>query len=108
MRKLTMFRRAVYFLLLYPLVMGALLLPLTAPAATGPSVEEAAPEKGPHGGRMLREGDFAIELAIFETGVPPEFRVWVTRNGQPVSPTAVDLQVRLTRLGDVVDDIGFR
>lgn len=102
-----MFRRAVYLLLLYPLVVGGVLLPLTASSA-GPSVEEAEPEKGPHGGRILREGDFAIELAIFETGVPPEFCVWVTRNGQPVSPTAVDLQVRLTRLGDVVDEIGFR
>ena len=102
-----MFRRAVYLLLLYPLVVGGVLLPLTASSA-GPSVEEAEPEKGPHGGRILREGDFAIELAIFETGVPPEFRVWVTRNGQPVSPAMVDLQVRLTRLGDVVDDIGFR
>ncbi|EAQ95667.2 efflux RND transporter periplasmic adaptor subunit [Congregibacter litoralis] len=108
MRNLTMFRRAFYYLLVYPLMIGALLLPLTATAAMGPSDEKAEPEKGPHGGRVLRDGDFAIELAIFETGVPPEFRVWITSNGQPVSPAAVDLRVRLTRLGDVVDDIGFR
>ena len=36
------------------------------------------PAKGPHRGRLLVDGDFALELAIFETGVPPEFRVWAT------------------------------
>lgn len=68
--------------------------------------EEEA-EKGPHRGRMLRQGDFAVELAIFETGVPPEFRVWVSKAGKPVVPSNVSLNVKLTRLGDVVDDIGF-
>ncbi|HSG65804.1 MAG TPA: efflux RND transporter periplasmic adaptor subunit, partial [Gammaproteobacteria bacterium] len=60
-------------------------------------------ERGPHNGRMLRDGDFAIELAIFETGVPPEFRAWPSVAGAPVSPGSVDLEVRLTRLGNVVD-----
>jgi len=60
-------------------------------------------ERGAHNGRMLRDGDFALELAIFETGVPPEFRVWPTVNGAPVDPGDVDLEVRLTRLGNVVD-----
>lgn len=68
---------------------------------------EAEPAKGPHRGRMLTDGDFAIELAIFETGVPPEFRVWVTSAGAPVSPRDVSLQVTLTRLGDIKDKIGF-
>ncbi len=31
---------------------------------------EAEPAKGPHGGRLLIDDDFALELAIFETGVP--------------------------------------
>ncbi len=66
------------------------------------------PEKGPHRGRLLRDGDFVLELAIFETGVPPEFRVWVTDQGQPVKPADVDLKVQLIRLGDRVDTIGFK
>ena len=70
-------------------------------------VAEAEPAKGPHRGRMLTDGDFAIEMAIFETGVPPEFRVWATSAGAPVSPRDVSLQVTLTRLGDVKDEIGF-
>ena len=65
------------------------------------------PEKGPHRGRMLREGDLALELSIFETGVPPEFRVWFTDDGKPVSPADVKVNVKLTRLGDVVDNINF-
>jgi len=67
--------------------------------------EEVA--KGPHGGRLLIDGDFSLELAIFETGVPPEFRVWVTQAGAPIAPEAVDLTVTLTRLGDVKDKIAF-
>ncbi len=63
--------------------------------------------KGPHRGRMLEDGDFALELAIFETGVPPEFRVWATLGGKPVTPQAVDLKITLTRLGDVKDEITF-
>lgn len=69
---------------------------------------EAEPEKGPHGGRLLTDGDFALELAIFETGVPPEYRAWVTRQGRPVAPGDVALHVTLTRLGDRVDRVGFR
>lgn len=67
----------------------------------------AEPERGPHGGRLLVDGDFALELAIFETGVPPEFRVWVTRHGVPVAPQKVQLQATLTRLGGVKDEIVF-
>ena len=57
---------------------------------------------------MLRDGDFAVELTIFETGVPPEFRIWITDDDQPVAPEEVDLGIQLTRLGGVVDDIQFR
>ena len=76
--------------------------------AAGAAATEEEPEKGPHRGRMLRDGDFALELAIFETGVPPEYRVWVTNSGKPVTPEQVSLTVTLIRLGGVKDNIGFR
>lgn len=64
--------------------------------------ESAAPAatvvKGPRNGRLLAEGPFAIELAIFETGVPPEFHAWPTLDGKPVPLDQVDLTVQLTRL----------
>jgi cobalt-zinc-cadmium efflux system membrane fusion protein len=61
--------------------------------------------RGPNNGRLLRDGDFQLELAIFETGVPPEYRAWPTSGGAPVAPDAVDLRVTLTRLGgeDVIE-----
>ena len=65
-------------------------------------------EKGPHGGRMLKDGNFAIELTIVETGVPPEFRVWATVGDIPIEPEKVGLHVLLTRLGDKLDEINFR
>lgn len=65
-------------------------------------------EKGVHGGRLLTEDDFQVELSIFETGVPPEFRVWITQNDQPIAPQAVELNVKLFRLGNVTDDINFK
>jgi cobalt-zinc-cadmium efflux system membrane fusion protein len=69
---------------------------------------QAEPEKGPNRGRLLKSDDFAIELAIFETGVPPEYRVWATNNGKPVAPELVSLVVTLTRLGDREDKIQFK
>ena len=70
-------------------------------------VEETEPEKGPNRGRMLRKDDFAIELSIFETGVPPEFRVWATSDGKAIDPSNIALNIKLTRLGDGIDDINF-
>lgn len=76
-------------------------------AVSEQGIEEAEPEKGPNRGRMLRDDNFVIELAIFETGVPPEFRVWATKDGKAIDPSKVDLNVKLTRLGDGIDDINF-
>ncbi len=76
-------------------------------AASAPQAEEVEPEKGPHRGRMLREDDFAIELSIFETGVPPEFRIWATDKGQAIKPEQIELNAKLIRLGNQVDDINF-
>lgn len=67
---------------------------------------EADYPRGPHDARLLEDGDFAVELAIFETGVPPEFRAWAYEDGEPVAPGQVDLRVTLERLGGR-DEIGF-
>lgn len=87
----------------------SLLMSLSSAAlAVGAEVQEIEPEKGPHRGRMLREDDFAIELAIFETGVPPEFRVWASQGGEALPPEKVKVSVTLGRLGDGDDQINFR
>lgn len=63
--------------------------------------------EGPNGGRLLESDDFAIELSIYESGVPPEYRAWAYSDGALLAPSVVDLTVVLTRLGDVRDNIGF-
>jgi membrane fusion protein, heavy metal efflux system len=63
--------------------------------------------RGPHRGRMLEDGPFAIELAIFESGVPPEYHAWPTLDGKPLPLDQVDLHVELTRLGDKKDLFTF-
>ncbi len=74
----------------------------------GAAATEAEPAKGPHNGRMLVDGPFALELAIFESGVPPEYRAWATLDGKPVPPSAVQLTVELHRLGNKVDRFSFK
>jgi cobalt-zinc-cadmium efflux system membrane fusion protein len=62
---------------------------------------------GPHGGRLLVNGDFALELAIVEAGLPPRYRVWATTDGALIPPADVDLKLTLTRLGGEAEDIAF-
>ena len=48
---------------------------------------------------MLRNGDFAVEVTIFEDGVPPEFHVYAYKDDKPLAPSNVQLEVTLGRLG---------
>lgn len=72
----------------------------------GPAdAEEAA--RGPHGGRWLEDGSFALELALSEAEVPAELRAWVFAGGEPRDPGDVALEVVLRRLGGRVERIAF-
>lgn len=99
--------RAIAWLLLAaaPIALNA-----CAGAATENASEEAAAdyERGPHGGRMLRDGDFAIEVTVFEEGVPPEYRLYAYRDGQPVTPGQVQAAVTVRRLDGEVNRFAFR
>lgn len=64
-------------------------------------------EKGPNNGRMLVDGSFALELQLFENGLPPEFRIFATNKGQPVAADKVDVSMQLVRLGNKIDSIAF-
>ncbi len=65
-------------------------------------------ERGPHNGRMLRDGDFAIELTVFEDGVPPEYRLYAYRGNKPLDPQAVRARVTIKRLDGDVTTFAFR
>jgi len=64
-------------------------------------------ERGPHRGRLLRDGEFALELQIFEEGGPPEFHVYLYRDDAPLPPQAAEVQVELHRLDGEVDRVAF-
>ncbi|MBT5469195.1 MAG: HlyD family efflux transporter periplasmic adaptor subunit [Nitrospina sp.] len=64
--------------------------------------------RGPHGGWLFTEKDLQVEVKIFETGIPPEFRVFITDSmSTPVPLNEVNLTIKLARLGRV-DTIKFK
>lgn len=63
--------------------------------------------EGPRHGRLLTTNDFAIEITLYEKGVPPEFRVYAYDSEELVDPRKVDIDIKLHRLGNVTDTIGF-
>lgn len=65
-------------------------------------------ERGPNNGRMLRQGEFALEMTIFEEGVPPEYHVYVYNNNISVPPRDVQLVVKLHRLDGEVNEFNFK
>ncbi len=64
-------------------------------------------DKGPHGGRIFTCGALSAELAIFEQGSSPHFRLYTSEDGKTVPPGDVSASVTVNRLGGAVDTIGF-
>ena len=96
---------------LMALALAGLLSACGEPAAPADAHgEEAAAEefeRGPHRGRMLRDGDFAVEITIFEDGVEPQFRVFPYLKDKPIAPGEVTLSMQLGRLGGRTDTFAF-
>jgi len=64
--------------------------------------------RGEHGGWLFSKNDLQVEVKIFETGVPPQFRVYVTDVSGKTEPlNEVDMTIILNRL-DRVDEIHFK
>src|SRR5215203_1988730 len=92
----------------------ALALPLAACGGGKTSAEPAGEEKakeqferGPHNGRMLRDGNFALEVTIFEDGVPPEFHIYAYRDDKPIASREVNVAVTLKRLDGETNQFRF-
>lgn len=79
------------------------------PHEPAPDSEQAnAVPRGPHGGWWFSKNELQVEVKIFEAGVPPQFRVYVTdASGKTVALDEVDLTIHLNRL-DRVDKINFK
>lgn len=83
-------------------------VPLQAVASGEDHHEHAETEqRGPHGGKLLSEDELAVEITIYESGIPPEMRVYTYQNGELINPANVDLDVTLNRLGGQTDVLSF-
>ncbi len=91
------------------LLMIALTVGCRSASERGHGHTEAPAEaaKGPHGGRLLREDGFGVEVTIFEDGVPPELRAYAYEGDRPIEPNDVKLTITLRRFGGRVDTIEF-
>ena len=87
-----------------------LLTTLVIAAGCGRSDQHAHDEeqRGPHNGRLLERDGFAVELAIYEAGIPPEYRVWFYEDDKPLPADAATVEVELQRLGGKRDRFTFR
>ena len=63
---------------------------------------------GPHGGRLLQDGDVSAELKVYEAGTPPHFRLYFSKRGAAIPADSFEASVQLSRLGGAVDKITFR
>lgn len=84
----------------------------TESGGAGPAEAEPAAAleypRGPQGARLLSDDGLQVEMTIYETGVPPQFRVYPYDGDlNPLPPREVDLVVELHRLGGQVDRITF-
>lgn len=70
----------------------------------GEHAESEASTNGQHGGRLLEQGGYAVELAIAEDGTPPKYQAWLYRDGKPLPATAGTVEVRLKRLGNIAEN----
>jgi len=64
--------------------------------------EEA--KEGEHGGRLLEQSGYAVELAIAEDGTPPKYQAWLYEGDKLLTSTAGTVEVRLKRLGDIAEN----
>ena len=70
--------------------------------------EASSIPRGPHGGWLFYKKGLQVEVKIFETGIPPQFRVYLTdASGKTVPLNEVDMTISLKRL-DRVDEIHFK
>lgn len=67
--------------------------------ATEENSHQETMEKGPHGGRLFKDGDLALEFLIFERGMLPHFRAYLYKNGEMILPQKAELIVAFTRFG---------
>jgi len=58
---------------------------------------ETSEAKGPNGGTLFKEGDFALEALLAEGGGEPRLRIWMSDKDQAVPANAASVTATITR-----------
>ena len=54
--------------------------------------------KGPHGGKLFKEGDFGLEALLAEDGGEPRLRIWLYEREKALASSAAKVSATVTRL----------
>lgn len=63
--------------------------------------------KGPHGGKLFTDGDYALEVTIYEQNQPPVFRLYTYLNNKPLAPKESQARLVVSRLGRAAETFTF-
>ena len=103
----------IIMLLVGAMFVGRRILDITPPAPAdehdhggghegGEGHADAAPAKGPKGGRLFGGKDFQAEVTIYEpAGLEPAFRVYFYENGKPLDPKDIKATIELHRINRI-------
>lgn len=65
------------------------------------------PSKGPHGGKLFKEGDFGLEALLAEDGGEPRLRIWLFSKDKPLPNNAAKVSATITRLTGETQTLNF-
>lgn len=65
-------------------------------------------QKGPRGGWLFTTNKLGVEVMIYEKGVPSQFRIYLYEDGKPLPPTAAEVIITVSRLGQSAQSFQFR
>jgi cobalt-zinc-cadmium efflux system membrane fusion protein len=63
--------------------------------------------KGPHGGQLLKEEDFGVEVQLAEENGEARFLIYLTNKGKPVNPNDAKVSIMLARPDGTKQQIAF-
>lgn len=65
-------------------------------------------ERGPHGGRLLRDGDFAMEISTYGSKIEPHYRLYAYRQNRLLPPSDIQATLELRRLDGEISPFNFK
>ncbi len=63
--------------------------------------------KGQHGGKLFTDGDYAVEVTIFEQNQAPQFRLYTYLNSKLLAPKESSVELKVSRLGRDAETFTF-